>query len=264
MFLGDKGKGSNFHHIRRNYDILIDNQNFTLQKLSHELGFYNVLPLGRTREIEEIYDTDAKLLSGAGLLLRKKMTKQRTYFSLVRVSSIKNIEDREKKYFLGECEFNDEPKDFPVQVADGINKIFNNLFTVNVVEIVKHCTPYIKIDILADKYKIVSGTGYDAEITFETLKVKDLRTGKKAKIRNFSLNTELRPDYEKEREHILDIIDRKCKELVFTNRNRFEIAEVAVRIPAPKTEGDGKKEAAKKKTKKEIKAEMKKKEEQQE
>ena len=262
MFLGDKGRGSRTRHIRRNYDIVIDNQKLTLHKLLQELGFYNILPLGRSEEVEEVYDTEGKLLSGAGLLLRKKINQERTYFSLVRVSSIKDVQEREKKYFLGECEMDDEPKDFPVQVAAGINKVFNNLFTVNVVDIVTHCTPYIKITILADRYKVVSGTGYDAEITFETLKVKDMRTGRKANVRNFSLNMPLKDGYDKERDHIVDIIDRKCKELVFTNRNRFEIAEVAVRIPVPKEGQDGKKE--KKKTRKQLKEELKKQEETQE
>ncbi len=260
MFLGDNGKAGKFHHIRRNFDILIDNEQFTLQKLSRELGFYSIMKIGAEKEVEVVFDTEGKLLSGSGLLLRKKTNAERTYFSLVRISSMKNVTDREKKYFLGECEANDLPSDFPVQIADGINHVFNNLFTVNVVDIVKHCSPYIQMEILGDKYKIISGTGYEAEFAFETLKVRDMRTGRKAKIRNFSLNMEEKPGYEKEREHILDIIDRKCKELVFTNRNRFEIAEVAVRIPVQKPTENGK-DAPKKKSKKEIKAEMKKKQE---
>lgn len=264
MFLGDKGKENEYHHVRRNFDIVIDNESFTLQKLSHELGFYSIMPLGKDKETEIVFDTEGNLLSGSGLILRKKISADRTYFSFVRISSIKGTADREKKYFLGECEANDVPSDFPVQIADGINHIFNNLFTVNVVDIVKHCTPYIKIEILANKYKIVSGTGYEAELSFETLKIRDLRTGRKAKVRNFSLNMAEKPGYEREREHILDIIDRKCKELVPTNRNRFEIAEVAVRIPVQKSEDDNKDEKTKKKSRKELKAEMKKKQQEQE
>lgn len=249
MFLGDKRKPSEYHSLRLNYDILIDDERTTIQKMMSRLGFYTIIPQGRIKQTEIVYDTERKLLTGAGLILRKKIDVNRTYFSLVRVSSIKDIELREKTSFLGECEVKDQPNDFPEQIADEINKIFNNLFTINLVDVVKHCTPYIGIDIVANKYKIVSGTGYELEIYFETLSIKDFRTGRRAKRRNFSIKMFLDPNYEKERKRILEVIDRFCKELVLLKRNHFEIAEVAVRIPEPKPENK-KVEGDKKKKKK--------------
>lgn len=231
MFLGDKGKPTTYGTVRLNYDIIIDDEKFTLQKLTQKLGFYTVLFDSKIKDVEVVYDTDKKLLTGAGLIIRKKITPKRTYFSLVRVSSMNNIQSREKKSFLGECETQDQPSDFPVQIADAINKIFNNLFTINVVDIVKHCTPYIRIELSGNKYKVVSGTGYEAEISFENLKVKNARTGRKGKQRIFSLKMELDPNYERERQHILDTIDRYCKELAPLNRNRFEIAQILVEPP---------------------------------
>lgn len=257
MFLGDKRKDERNHnvHVRMNYDIVIDNERFTLQKMMKNLGFFTIIPLGKVREAEIVYDTDRKLLTGSGLILRKKIDMDRTYFSLIRISSIDKIETREKKSFLGECELKDQPSDFPVQIADAINKIFNNLFTIDLVDVVKHCTPYIQYEIVGNKYKIVSGTGYEAEIQFEELRIRDMRTGRKAKKRNFTIKLLMDPNYEKERAHILEVIDKHCKELVYIKRNRFEIAEVAVRVPQPRE--DGAKD--KKKTRKELKAEAKKK-----
>ncbi len=250
MFLGDKGKENEFPNIRRNYDIIIDNPGLTLQKLSRNLGFYNIVPQGKRKEVEIVFDTERLLLTGSGLILRKKMTRERTYFSLVRISTMDNVQNREKKSFLGECEPNDVPSDFPVQIADAINKIFNNLFTINITDIVKHCEPYIRYEILADSFKLVSGTGYEAEFTFETLKVRDLRTGRKAKVRNFSLDMDTNPAYERERQHILDVIEHKCKELFYVNRNRFEIAQASVKVPEQKPgEQKAKKEKKQKKEK---------------
>lgn len=232
MFLGDKGRPSEFHHRRRNYDIIIDNERYTLQKLSQNLGFYSVRFDKKIKNFQIIYyDTDKKLLSGAGLILRKKITPQRTYFSLVRLSSLENLENREKKSFLGECDKFDQPSDFPVQIADEINKVFNNLFTVNLVDIVKHCKPYLQVELEGNNYKIRSGTGYECDASFETMIVRDLQTRRKERVRNFSLEMEEDPNYEEERKEILDVIERKCKELFFINRNRFEIAESAVKIP---------------------------------
>lgn len=233
MFLGDKGAPAKFVSRRHNYDILIDNEKMTLSKISKNLGFYNIIYKGKLRKIETVYDTDKNLLTGAGLIIRKINTKERTYFSLIRISDVAQVSNREKKAFLGECEPKDEPSDFPVQIADAIKNAFNNLFAINVVDIVKHTTAYISIDIKGDLYKIVSGTGYEVEMSFETWKIKDHRTGKSAKIRNFSLDFDLNPAYEKEMEHILHIVDRYCKELVPLNRNRFEIAEVTVRPRVP-------------------------------
>lgn len=266
MFLGDKGRPSQYHHIRMNYDVLIDNEKMTLAKLAANLGFYNILYDGKINEVETVYDTDKRLLTGAGLLIRKKHSTKRTYFSLVRISSMANVRMREKKSFLGECEPKDQPRDFPVQIAEAINKIFNNLFTINVVDVVKHCEPYIVTEITGNRYKIVSGTGYEAEMCFETLKIRDAQTGRKLKLRNFSLSLELNPNYEKEREHILWVIERYCKEFVPLNRNRFEVAEVAVRpriSEQPQKPANGQGEAGKegkkgkkaKKSKKDFKKE---------
>lgn len=257
MFLGDKGKPSTFNNVRRNYQIIIDNEKNTIKKMTNTLGFYSIVNVGKINDIEVVYDTDKKLLTGAGLILRKKITPQRTYFTLIRISGMTNLKNREKKSFLGECEVNDQPSDFPVQIADGINTIFNNLFTVNVVDIVQHCTPYIKTEISGNRYKIISGTGYEAEMTFENLKITDFRTGRKVRTRNFTIEMDDDPNYEREREQILDCIDRHCKELLFVNRNRFEVAEVAVRIPEPKIDKEGKVVKEKKKSKKELKAELK-------
>ncbi len=233
MFLGDRGTPNKYATRRYNYDILIDNEKAILGKISKNLGFYNVIYTGKLNKIETVYDTDKNLLTGAGLIIRKINTKERTYFSLFRVSDVAQVSNREKKAFLGECEPKDEPSDFPVQIADAIKVAFNNLFAINVVDIVKHTSAYITTAISGNVYKIVSGTGYEAEMSFETWKIKDHRTGKKTTIRNFSLDFELNPAYQKEMEHILHIVDRYCKELVPLNRNRFEVAEVAVRPRVP-------------------------------
>lgn len=242
MFLGDKGRPTKYHTIRLNYDIIIDDEKFTLHKLITKLGFYTVVFDSKIKNIEINYDTDTKLLSGVGLILRKKITPERVYFSLVRVNNLtKSSQMREKKSFLGECELKDEPSDFPTQIADEINNIFNNLFTINLVDIVKHSFPYIQIEVGGNKYKIVSGTGYKIEASFENLKMRDMRTGRKDKKRIFSLKMEDDPAYEKEREHVLAIIERYCKELVPIQRNRFEIAEVALKTPIQEKNVDKKK-----------------------
>ncbi len=257
MLLPDKGKPTQFSTIRKNYYIIIDDERMTTRKLRNNLGFYSIVSDGDIKEEEVIYDTDKKLLTGVGLLLRKKLTPARAYFSLVRINNLTDsYQLHEKKSFLGECEREDQPSDFPVQVADAVNNIFNNVFTINLVDVVKHCTPYIRIGIGGNKYKIVSGTGYEVIATFENLAIRDMRTGRKGEKRIFSLEMEDDPNYEKEREHIEAVISRYCKELVPVIKNRFEIAETLVRAPIiDKAEAKKKKIEEKKKRKERKKSE---------
>jgi len=121
MFLGDKGKPRKYGSLRLNYDILIDNERFILQKLSRNLGFFTILFEEKIKEVETVFDTDRFLFTGSGLILRKMNNPKRTYYSLVRISDISNSENREKKSFLGECEPKDLPTDFPEQIANAIN-----------------------------------------------------------------------------------------------------------------------------------------------
>ena len=255
MFLGDKSAvKEKYRNVRYNYDVLIDNERASLTKLSKNLGFYDIVFDEKIKDTEIYYDTPTNLLSNTGLIIRKKICPKRAYFTLIRISDLRRVEDRERKEFLGECEPKDQPSDFPVQIADKINEIFNNLFTVNLVDLIKHTTPYITNEMSGNRYKIISGTGYEAEVCFEWMKVKNFHNGKRARIRNFSIAFALDPNYEKERAHILRVVDRYCKEFVPLTKNHFEVAEVAVKTRVPKIDpnqqqgGKGKKKKEENKT----------------
>ena len=255
MFYGDKGRPGNFKTLRYNYDVLVDNEKMTLTKLANRLHFFSIVFDGKEDDVETVYDTSNNLLTGSGLIIRKRTTKDRSYFSLVRVNSVKSARNHERKEFLGECDKNDQPSDFPVQIADRINEIFSNVFTINLVDIIKHCTPYITTHINGNRYKIISGPVYSASMSVETFKIKNFRNGKTSVLRNVSVAFELNPTFDNEREMILETIDRYCKELVLLDRNNFEISEVAVKTRIPKVSPDQKNADGKKKGKKKEQSE---------
>ncbi len=247
MFFGDKGSAEQVNTQRRNYFLIIDNEKETIRKLINHLGFYSVIFEKNIKEQEIVYDTDKNLFTGVGILLRKKITPKRAYFSLVRINSLNtSTQAREKKYFLGECDKKDNPSDFPTQIAEQLNQIFNNLFTVNVMHIVKHAPPYISTTITGHKYKVISGTGYVMKFEFQNLSVVNLRTGVKAKTRIASVDVDDNPKYEEERKHLFWVIERYCKELAFVNKNRFEIVENLVK---PKVDPKAQQQANKKQKK---------------
>lgn len=71
MLLPDKGKPTKYSTIRKNYYIIIDDERMTTRKLRNNLGFYSIVSDGVIKEEEVVYDTDKKLLTGVGLVLRK-------------------------------------------------------------------------------------------------------------------------------------------------------------------------------------------------
>ena len=255
MFLGDTGKGEKYKSKRFNFDVLVDNEKMTLQKLSSRLGFYSIEYQGKFKEIETVYDTPNNLLTGVGIVIRKSQNKERCYFSLIRINSLKNARTSDRKEFLGECEPKDQPKNFPVQIADRINEIFNSVFTVDLVDVINHCEPYVYYEITGNKYKIISGTGYEAEMSFENFDVRNMRTGKRARFRNFSIAFPMHPDFDRERNEILNAIDVYCNELAPLDRNNFEIAEAAVKTRVPKQVPKEEQEQVKKGKKKKQKEE---------
>ncbi len=231
MFLGDKGKKSKFQNIRRNYDIYEKNEKKTLNKLDRALNFFNLSPKSKIKETEIVYDTPNRLFTSTGLILSKKILPKRNYFRISRSNMIKDVSTTETKHFLGECELKDEPRDFPAEIAKGLNDFMPNLFAVDLLTIVSHLEPYVKIDITGESYQLSSGTGYSATLSFETHKYTNLS---KQKIKNSRQNMKKRifsvempndPTFIEERRQIMTAIEKNCKELVPFDRNRFEIAK---------------------------------------
>lgn len=251
----NNSQASRFNSIRIYYEIFTKKEDIIRQKFEKNMPFYSIAYNKKLNEKEIIYDTEKKLLTSANLVLSKRILPERTYFRILKVSSIKNqIIKNEKKTFLGECDKTDEPKNFPNQMADAINRSFNNLFAIDLNEIVKHLSTFISIEVKGDEYKIFCGTGFSAKLSFEDHVYRNEINKKKVKSRVCSLKMDNNPLYEKEREDLLRAIDKYCKELVPMKRNRFEMAYVKLFPPIPKEGVENKIEKPSKKDKKKVKA----------
>ncbi|MBQ8845408.1 MAG: hypothetical protein IJ008_05310 [Clostridia bacterium] len=245
---------SRFNSIRIYYEIFTNKENVIRQKFEKHMPFYRIVYNKKLVEKEIIYDTEKRLLTSANLVLSKRILPERTYFRILKVSSIKNqIIKNERKTFLGECDKTDEPSNFPNQMADAINKSFKNLFAIDLNEIVKHLAPFISVEVKGDEYKIFCGTGFTARLSFEDHIYKNELNKKKVKSRVCSLKMDDNPLYEEERESLLRAIDKYCKELVPMKRNRFEMAYVKLFPPIPQVEEGKKVEKPSKKDKKKVK-----------
>lgn len=192
--------------------------------LTENMSYYRFASQGKSTEKEVFYDVPDELLSNAGLVLSKWYNKGDIYFHIRRLS--RTFDGKRlptKKFLYGTFEEEDEPKDYSLQVATAIEHSFTSPFSVDLDSIVKQTKPKIETVIEADKYQIICGTGYRAEMDYETATYKDLKTGKKVSTLGITFKFPLEEC--EETKEILDIIDRKVKGLAISDLSRFEMAQ---------------------------------------
>ena len=202
------------------------NFNKVLKKLDRELKFYRFEYDGKFKGNEIIYDINSNLLSNAGLVISKQMDEGKSYFKVRKISNLPTaFKSRAQKFFLGECDGNEEPKDFPIQISQAIENSFSTEFTIDLVSIVRKTMPKIQIEVKGQRYKILGGLGYEAVLFFEKTTYKDLVTNKKVKRLGVTLILPQGEEFECENAEIIEAVDHWCKELVPYQQTRFEIAK---------------------------------------
>ena len=205
----------------------------TLKKLDENLNYYRLINQGKFEGLEIIYDVDQKLLSNAGLVISKQYEKDKIYFKVRKISKLPGGFKRpSQKFYLGECEGTEAPKDFPMQIANAISNSYANVFTIDLVSVVRQTEPKYEIKVTGTKYRIVCGNGYSCEMLCENAVYKDLEKNKKVKRVGVTLVMPKENKYEKNNKEVMDAIEHYCKELVPYEQSRFEIAQRLLH-PAP-------------------------------
>lgn len=234
MKSADKLENENRQKVH--YLLIGKNFNKVLKKLDKELKFYRFEHDGKFKGNEIIYDIDSNLLSNAGLVISKQIDEGKSSFKVRKISLLPGgFQSRAQKFYLGECDGKEEPKDFPIQIAQAIENSFSTEFTIDLVSIVRKTKPKIEIEVKGNRYKILGGLGYEATILFEKARYKDLMTKKKVDRLGVTLILPKNDDSELENKEILEAIDHYCKELISYKQSRFEIAKRLL-FPSPQTE----------------------------
>ncbi len=223
-----KGKDKLENENRKKVHYLLIGKNFkkVLKKLDKELKFYRFEYDSKFKGNEIIYDIPSNLLSNAGLVLSKQYDDGKTYFKVRKISNLPGgFKNRAQKFFIGECEGKEEPKDFPIQISQAIENSFSSEFTIDLVSLVRKTIPKIQIDVKGQRYKILGGLGYEAILFFEEAIYCDLQSKKKVKRLGVTLILPAGEKNERENQEIMDAIDHYCKELIIYRQSRFEIAK---------------------------------------
>ncbi len=193
------------------------------KKLSDSLPYYRVAKSSKNDTREIFYDIPKRLLSEAGIVISKFINGSEASLNVRKLSNVKTLKRRSTKYLFSECRVDDIPRDFSYELASLIESIFKNPFSVDTEALVKQTEAFLEIDIKAQKYDIICGSGYKAVMLYEDSIYKDLKTGKKI-MRNgitFKFPVDDRP----EREEVLRAVEKNIKGLAFQNDSRFELAE---------------------------------------
>ena len=228
-----ENENSEKHH----YYIIGKDEKKLIEKLEKHLNFYTLRYVQSFLGREIVYDVANNMLSNAGLVLSKQYEDDGGIFFKVRKISFlpKSINRKSKKFYLAECSGREEPKDFPIQIANAIQSSFSQPFTIDLVSIVRQTVPKIEILVHGKKYHIIGGFGYRARFIFEKTEYKDLISGKKVGKYGVTFIAPVGPKNEQYNNEILSIIDKYCTELVPYKQTRFEIAK-RVLFPEPYVE----------------------------
>lgn len=239
--------------IKIHYDMIRDNEAQVVDKLDRELKFYRILFQKKIKGLEIIYDTPNCLLSGAGIVLSKQYDDGKAFFKVRRISYLPTeFRKPSQKFYLSQTNNRETPKDFPLQIATAINNAFSNVFTIDLVEVVKQTMPRYEIKLKGNLYSLTSGLGMKGQIVFEKVVYRDCINGRKVKHQSVTVTLPGDPAYKREVEEVQNAIEKSCKELLRYNESRFEIAQRILRVRTPMTKEERKAAEEKERKRKEM------------
>ncbi len=230
----DFDKLENENAEKHHYYIISNNEKKLFEKLEKCLKFYTFRYSNHFLGREIVYDVPSNMLSNAGLVLSKQFEENGgIYFKVRKISFLpKNIKRKSAKFYLAKCSGAEEPKDFPIQIANAIQSSFTEPFTIDLVSVVRQTVPKIEILVHGKKYQVIGGYGYKAKFVYEKVVYKDLIENKKVVKYGATFVAPTGQENEKYNQEVLNMIDKYCPELVPYKSTRFEIAK---RLLNPKT-----------------------------
>lgn len=221
-----KSKKLELENVQSYHFVFVGFANFkqVFQKITENLPYYRFEKAGKESEREIFYDVPDGLLTTAGLVLSKWYNGNKIFFHVRKLSKLVGAMKRPaKKFLFGSCEEIDQPRDFSLQIASAIENSFSSPFSVDLDSIVKQTRPIIDVDVQSEKYSIICGTGYRAEMLYENATYKDLKTGNKVSRLGVTFKVPL--EEREETDEILDTLSKKVFGLALYDNSRFEIAE---------------------------------------
>lgn len=208
-----------------------------LYDMVDEDGFKKLLGMGKILKFENIsfnssgtssetfFDTPQDMLAKTGVLLSKVQEKGKTYIKIQKQSFVpqtfRTIEDT---IYVHEIGSRDKILDHSLYLIDGISTLLATSFSIDLENVLKTIIPRLEITTNFNTFRLVSGTGFRANLIQENMLFKNLVTKRKVKkpclrIENISPET-YKPQYDA----LVELIERKCVGLLPITESTFDYA----------------------------------------
>ncbi len=191
--------------------------------LEKDLPYYRIGKVrnGNSREI--FYDIPKGLLADAGIVLSKYIEGKKAYLNIRRLNQPELLKHRSFKYSFGQCELDDEPKDFAFKLASMVEKSFRMPFSADLESMIRQTLPFMGIDISFQEYELICGSGFRGKLFNENLVYKDLKS-KKKEVERKGVTLRFPVEERPEKTQLLETISRHVKGLALRGDSRFEYA----------------------------------------
>ena len=135
-----------FQDMKYEYDILKSDEKKIVNKLNFHLSFYSFRPFQKSKKLEIFYDTETNLLSSAGIVLSKVIRDKASFIQISKINYISsNANKASKKVKITDCQPKQTPRDFAFQIATAITNMYENIFTIDLTEVLKKVSPFIQV-----------------------------------------------------------------------------------------------------------------------
>lgn len=208
------------------YDILT---NLAEKKILSNARFLSIDDFtleGRNKYSIIYYDTPENLLTNAGILLYKTWEKGNHYFIVQRLSILPSTSKlRRNEIYKHKIDASDTPIMHSFYLINGIVSMFTTQFSIDLENVIKNVKPIIIVNIKGILYKIFSGTGFKANLSFE--EVTYINCLNKRKKFNKELSVELLatqtflPEFKK----FIFLLEKYCKDIIPKKESRFNYAK---------------------------------------
>ena len=196
------------------------------------LNFANGLKFQRLNYIdgdsckETYYDTPAHLLTKSGIILSRFEEGNNVFFKVETASSLSKILNKlNKEVFVHKVGHGDKLSDHAFYIKDGITALYSTPFSVDLENIINSAIPYMEINIHAQVYELVSGTGMRARVALENKQVKNFETKRKYKVQSMTIKLEGNAElYEKDFEEFNLMVEKNCKNLLPIDESQYDWA----------------------------------------
>lgn len=230
-------------------------------------GFKNILALENVfpqytfsfyekAKIEEIYyDSKTNDLASAGIIISKNIEHNKGFIKIerefVKQKGITLEKNKEEKMYVHPIVVKDKVTDHMFFIIDGILNMFSTKFHIDLENIIKVAVPTIIITNKQKRYKIYGGTGFKAEMYFEDISFKNMRSKRTGNTLMLTVKLLSSEKFLPHFDEFLKQLEKHVKELINLTETKHNIARKMTR---PVTQADmeiakQKKENAKKEKK---------------